>query len=99
MSFHIHASLQCGKPCLRIVDAASGKTCLHWCCETPISANSEVAQQEMHHLFRRLLLLSTQQQLATDSNFRHAAQCDPAPDPASDPRALHSPHSAGAHQY
>ena len=66
-----HTHLKEGRPCLRIVDAESGQECLHWCCECPPGAEEETAQQEMHRLVSKLLLLSCQQTL-----------CSPAEAPA-----------------
>lgn len=59
----IHTHLKEGRPCLRIVDAESGQECLHWCCERSPGAEEKTAQQEMHRLVSKLLLLSCQQTL------------------------------------
>lgn len=64
MGYLIHTRLEEGRPCLRIVDAASGRECLHWCCACQPGADEKAAQQEMHRLVSKLLLLSCQQELS-----------------------------------
>jgi len=64
MGFHIYATLNDGRPCLRVVDAETRKTCLHWCCDCQPGTDQQAAQKEIHRLFSKLLLLSCQQELA-----------------------------------
>lgn len=64
MGYLIHTRLDEGRPCLRIVDADSGRECLHWCCSCQPGADGEIAQEEMHRLVRKLLLLTCRQELS-----------------------------------
>jgi len=64
MSYLIHARLDEGRPCLQIVDAESGRECLHWTCACQPGTDGEIAQEEMHRLVRKLLLLTCRQELS-----------------------------------
>ncbi len=64
MGYHIHARLEEGRPCVRVVDAISGRECLNWCCSCQPGMDEKAAQQEMHRLVSKLLLLSCQQELS-----------------------------------
>jgi hypothetical protein len=57
-SYHIYASLHEGRPSLQIVDADSRRTCLDW----EISTDQHSAD-DIHALFRKLLLLTCRQKL------------------------------------
>ena len=64
MSWHIHAWLKDGKPCLEIVDADSGSVHLQW------SGNDQPqGGRDVQQLFRELLLLSCQQDLRNGRLF------------------------------
>jgi len=61
-SYNIYASLHQGRPSLQIVDADSRHTCLDW----EFSSGSEgddKPTEDIHALFRQLLLLTCRQKL------------------------------------
>lgn len=57
-SYHIYASLHQGRPSLQIVDADSQHTCLDW----EVSSDQQ-NEDDIHALFRKLLLLTCRQKL------------------------------------
>ncbi len=78
MGYYIYASLDEGKPCLQVVDAESRQTCLSWHCDCAPGLDEKRASEEMHRLFRKLLLLSCQQELSAKCAVRHASPTAPA---------------------
>lgn len=61
MGFQIEAFLDDGKPSLKIYDLQRQALCLSW---TYNNSNSEPrSQQEVHQLFRELLLLTCKQDM------------------------------------
>jgi hypothetical protein len=61
-SYHIYASLHEGRPSLQIVDADSQHTCLDWEI-SPDQQRDEKHAEDIHALFRKLLLLTCRQKL------------------------------------
>ncbi|MGB5209455.1 MAG: hypothetical protein WBO47_06900 [Gammaproteobacteria bacterium] len=77
MGYRIYASLEDGRPTLRIVDARSNAECLNWRFQ---GENTRAAggQKEMQRLFRDLLLLSCKQGLADRPDAESSDTLGPA---------------------
>lgn len=61
MGYQIEACIENGKPNLKIYDMTQGDLCLDWHFDGDLA--SDQTKQEVHHLFRQLLLLTCKQEL------------------------------------
>ena len=68
MGYQIEAFIENGKPSLKIYDITQGKLCLNWSFSGQLENSDSV--QEVHRLFRQLLLLTCKQDLRNVRVFR-----------------------------
>jgi len=68
MGYYIYASLDEGRPRLKVIDSDSQRTRLDWSCHCRPGLDERETAQELHRLFSKLLLLSCQQRLQDEQS-------------------------------
>ena len=70
MGYQIDACIEDGKPCLKIWDIKDHSLCLSWTYDEHRRQGEEISQNEVHRLFRKLLLLTLKDDLSNVRVFK-----------------------------
>ena len=63
MGYQIDASIENGKPSLKIWDISDRSLCLSWTYQNSGEGNKDISQKEIKRLFQKLLLLTLRDDL------------------------------------